>query len=80
MLRFPLCSDVIRTQLQTDDLDFISSNHADPTLLTAVYLLHKKPAIQTPNDGVMRVYIAMYNLYIKYALVIVAQMALHQRL
>lgn len=80
MFRFPLCSAVIRTQLQTDDLDFISRNHTDPSLLTAVYLLHKKPAIQTPDDGVMRVYIAMYNVYIEYALVNVAQTALYQRL
>lgn len=73
-------SDEFRTQLQTDDPEIISRVIADLPLLPAAYLLHKKPAIQTPNDGVMRVYIAMYNVYIKYALVIVAQMALYQRL
>lgn len=73
-------SDKFRTQLQTDDPENISRNCAVRTLLTAAYLLHKEPAIQTPNDGVMRVYIAMYNVYIEYALVIVAQMALYQRL
>lgn len=80
MLRFPLCSAVIRTQLQTQGPGIISRDNTDLPLLTAAYLLHKKPAIQTPNDGVMRVYIAMYNVYIEYALVIVVQMALYQRL
>ncbi len=73
-------SDEFRTQLQTDDPEIISRNSTDPAPLTAAYLLHKKPAIQTPNDGVMRVYIVMYNVYIKYALIIVTQTALHQRL
>lgn len=73
-------SDEFRTQLQTDDPEIISRVNADLAPSTIAYLLHKKPAIQTPNDGVMRVYIAMYNACIAWALVIVAQMALHQRL
>lgn len=79
-MRFPLCSAVIRTQLQTDDPEIISRNHADPSPLTIAYSLHKKPAIQTPIDGVMRVYIAMYIVFMRNDSMYVVRMALYQRL
>lgn len=80
MLRFPLCSVVVRTQLQTEGLGFISRNCADQSPLSIAYSLHKKPAIQAPIDGVMRVYIAMYIVFIRNDSMYVVRTAPHQRL
>ena len=80
MLRFPLCSVVVRTQLQTEGLGFISRDCADQHQSSVAYSLHKKPAIQAPIDGVLRVYIAMYIVFMRNDSMYVVRMASHQRL
>lgn len=80
MLRFPLCSVVVRTQLQTQGPGIISRDHGNQRPLTIAYSLHKKTAIHTPIDGVMRVYIAMYIVFMRNDSMYVVRTASHQRL